>query len=468
MSDTGTPVPGATPITDGHARGPHPEPGATAWDSRAEALLSRPALGATGAPAGARPSGPTASGPIAAGPTASGPTASGPTAAGPTAAGLPVAGLPAGGYTAGGYTASGLPGPARRGSADPVKALLHRHRDLCERAVDPLEIAAGLEAHGVTDRTAARFRHRDVFSLAEELYARVPRGDDGDPPRPAAPAPGADAGRSGRAARAVVLALLPGALGGLTVAGLALTDGPARAAVGLIGVVALALAVTAGRPRGRRGTRACTGFLLLYALFGDGLLDELLTGGPDGPWPLDAPPLLGLALAAAPAVWCARLFAVRARRKLTASRGLADFAARTRPLLLGTVALYTAALTGLLVLVDTALGGTAPGDGSPGGGALALGSLLLLARLLTAHGFARAAAAGLLAACAAEAVALASVLAGRLPGCDLLGRPVEAAVAAGGPAVVPASACGAAALALLVYATAVLARASAHADDTTT
>ena len=54
---------------------------------------------------------------------------------------------------------------------------MHRHRDLCDGRVDPLEIAAGLEAHGVTDRTAARFRHRDVFSLAEELYARVPRAD---------------------------------------------------------------------------------------------------------------------------------------------------------------------------------------------------------------------------------------------------------------------------------------------------
>ncbi|MZE55083.1 hypothetical protein GTY86_28170, partial [Streptomyces sp. SID5770] len=53
---------------------------------------------------------------------------------------------------------------------------MHRHRELCERAVDPLEVAAGLEAQGFTDRTAARYRHRDVFSLAEELYARVPRG----------------------------------------------------------------------------------------------------------------------------------------------------------------------------------------------------------------------------------------------------------------------------------------------------
>ncbi len=73
---------------------------------------------------------------------------------------------------------------------------MHRHRELCERAVDPLEIAAGLEAHGVTDRTAARFRHRDVFSLAEEMYARVPRDDVAPPhadpvtePAPARPGP---------------------------------------------------------------------------------------------------------------------------------------------------------------------------------------------------------------------------------------------------------------------------------------
>ncbi|MGN7142555.1 hypothetical protein ACTHS2_36690, partial [Streptomyces pseudogriseolus] len=78
---------------------------------------------------------------------------------------------------------------AAPGAADPVKVLMHRHRALCERAVDPLEIAAGLEAHGITDRTAARFRHRDVFSLAEELYARVPRDADAATDGPAAAPP---------------------------------------------------------------------------------------------------------------------------------------------------------------------------------------------------------------------------------------------------------------------------------------
>ncbi|WP_240980706.1 hypothetical protein [Streptomyces sp. Z423-1] len=81
----------------------------------------------------------------------------------------------------------------RRGPADPVKALMHRHRDLCERAVDPLEIAAGLEAHGITDRTAARYRHKDVFSLAEEMFARIPHDNDTPtpphPPPPPAPTP---------------------------------------------------------------------------------------------------------------------------------------------------------------------------------------------------------------------------------------------------------------------------------------
>ncbi|MBB5936802.1 hypothetical protein [Streptomyces zagrosensis] len=62
-----------------------------------------------------------------------------------------------------------------RGYADPVRKVLHQYRDLCEHAVDPLEIAAGLEERGFSDRAAARYRHRDVFALAEELYARAPR-----------------------------------------------------------------------------------------------------------------------------------------------------------------------------------------------------------------------------------------------------------------------------------------------------
>ncbi|MGW7587109.1 hypothetical protein ACWGLI_39180, partial [Kitasatospora sp. NPDC054769] len=94
------------------------------------------------------------------------------------------------------------------GSADPVREVMAEHRGLCERAVDPLEIAAGLEEAGLGPDTAARCRHADLFSLAEELYARVPR-------RPPAPRP-VERRSGGAAARAALtaaaLAALPCAL----------------------------------------------------------------------------------------------------------------------------------------------------------------------------------------------------------------------------------------------------------------
>lgn len=343
----------------------------------------------------------------------------------------------------------------RRGPADPVKALMHRHRELCERAVDPLEIAAGLEAHGVTDRTAARFRHRDVFSLAEELYARVPRGDGS--PRPA--------GDEETGARPVPLvsALAPGAVAVLTVAGLRLTDGGARSAVGAAGAVGLAVALAWSLRRGPLRapgrtvpvTRLLVCWLVAYALLGDGLLAGLVAGGPDGPWPPAPGPIAGLALAVAPAAWAARMFSAQARSRLGGSRGLEEFAAGARPLLLGAVALHTGCLIALLVLTSLVL----PVALAP---AVALGLLLFLARLLTVHGFPHAAAAGLGLACAGEVLALAAVLGGRLPGCAFLARPVEAAVDTWGPAAVPALVCGAVALGLLAHAAAALSRASAH------
>nr|WP_234315122.1 hypothetical protein [Streptomyces globisporus] len=341
----------------------------------------------------------------------------------------------------------------RRGQADPVKVLMHRHRELCERAVDPLEIAAGLEAQGFTDRTAARFRHRDVFSLAEELYARVPRGQE-------RPAPVTEPER----ARApwTLATLAPGGAAGLTGLGLAFGHGPVRLAVGAAGALALGgallLAVRQGPLRAPDGgtvpaARLWTLWLLAYAVGGDGLLDQVLTGGPDGPWEIAPAPLLGLALAVAPAAWGAHLFASRARRRITDSRGLADFAAATRPLLLGTVTLQLLALSGLLALTGFS------------SGALALGALLLLARLHTVHGHPGTAAAVLAAACAGEVLALASVLAARVPvpGFDALAAPVRTLVGAWGPGAVPTLVCGAAALGLLAHATGALARASAHA-----
>ncbi|WP_405806268.1 hypothetical protein OG729_13720 [Streptomyces sp. NBC_00210] len=371
----------------------------------------------------------------------------------------------AGGKTsdpASGRTTGRKPPAPRRGPADPVRALMHRHRELCERAVDPLEIAAGLEAHGVTDRTAARFRHRDVFSLAEELYARVPRGAESSAAadRPARVAATQERPGAGRA----LLVLLPGAVCALSVAGMEAMEGAARIAAGAIGTALAAAVLTLclrhGPLRAQRRTvpavRLWTLWLLAYAAYGEGLLDEIIGGGPDGPLPMAPAPLVALAVAVAPAACCAWLFSVQARRRLDGSRGLEEFASGVRPLLLGVVALYVCALTALVLLAGLALPHTSAAP------AVALGALLFLARLLIVHGFPESAAAGLAAACAAEATAPALLLAGRLPGCSFLAGPVEAVVGAGGAGSVPAIACATAALGLLAHATAALSRASAH------
>ncbi|WP_435059704.1 hypothetical protein [Streptomyces sp. bgisy060] len=436
-----------------------------AWDARSEALLGAPALTVTDPPAseGAAPHGtaPTSVPPPHPGTAWASPPASG--AQEPPDAGDPAPRpAPAGGTgpvhrtaprptTTPAAPSAARPGN-RRGNADPVKVLVHRHRELCERAVDPLEVAAGLEARGFTDRTAARFRHRDVFSLAEELYARVPR-------RPEKAAPPARPGTPPRPWALAVLA--PGAVAGLTGLGLAFARGPVRPLFGVAGALALGaallLAVSRGPfrvPDGRTvpAARLWTLWLLAYAVGGDGLLEQLLGGGLDGPWGLTPAPLLGLALAVAPAAWCAHLFAGRARRRITDSRGLAAFAAAVRPLFLGTVALQLLALTALLAVTRFSAG------------ALALGALLLLARLLAVHGRPETAAAALATACAAEALALTSALAGRVPlaGFEVLDAPVRSLTDLWGVGAVPTLACGAAALCLLARATGALARASAH------
>ncbi|MET9916596.1 hypothetical protein ABZZ04_05865 [Streptomyces sp. NPDC006435] len=363
-----------------------------------------------------------------------------------------------------GAVAARRPGTARRGTADPVKSLMHRHRQLCERAVDPLEIAAGLEAHGVTDRVAARYRHRDVFSLAEELFARMPGAVTEPATGPGAPE------RDARTRTAWSLrALLPGAVCAATVGVLDLTEGTlgggARLAVALAGALltltGLALALRDG-PLHAGGRSPVTArlygcWLLGYVLYGGPLLDQVLSGGPEGPWEITPAPLLGLALSLAPAAWSAHLFSVHARRKLHGSRALEEFAAGVRPLLLGAVALHLCALIGLLHLARLGYG-----SGGAFAGAAALGVLLLLSRLLTGHGYPGPATAALATACAVEALAPALILAGRLPGLHFLARPVDLLVVAGGTGAVPAVACGASALGLLITATVVLSRASAH------
>lgn len=373
------------------------------------------------------------------------------------------------------------PAPEPPRTADPVRQLMDTHWELCERAVHPLEIAAGLEAHGIDDRGAvARFRHRDVFSLAEELYVRVPRAEDAPPPPATAPS----ARNRGTRARTplLLLPLLPGVLCALLFAALASlpADLPAAVpvAVGAAGTVAVLAAVRPAlrlalrpapqdtRPPGRTWGAALSCCCLLgYALYGDWLLAALLGGGPepDAFAPVAARPAvpLTLAYAVAPAVWCARLFARRSRRRLAESRGLADFARRVRPLLGAVTALFAVALPLAHTAAALALEGRPPTAGALAGTA-ALGLLGFASLLLTAHGFAGAALVGTATAVAAEAAVLVCVPAARLPGLGALGRPVELVVSAWGTASVPVSAGALAALALLTYACRVLTGASAH------
>ncbi|MCG7529596.1 hypothetical protein MHW47_34840, partial [Streptomyces sp. OfavH-34-F] len=252
----------------------------------------------------------------------------------------------------------------------------------------------------------------------------------------------------------LALRLTEGALGG-----------DARLALGCAGalltLLALLLALRTGplaaapAASGTGMLRVC--WLLGYVLYGDALLHQVLSGGPEGPWALTPAPLPALALAVVPAAWCAHLFALHAHRRLLASHALEEFAAGARPLLFGVVALFLGALAVLQYLA-----GPVSGSGGAPAGATALGVLLLLARLLTVHGFPEPAATGLAAAVAVEAAAPALILAGRLPGLDAVARPVRALIEAGGTGAVPALACGAAALGLLITATLALARASAH------
>ncbi|WP_245996248.1 hypothetical protein [Streptomyces armeniacus] len=430
---------------------------------------------------------------------------------------------------AAGHAAGQGHAPRVRASADPVRALMHQYRELCEQAVDPLEIAAGLEARGVTDRTATRFRHRDVFSLAEELYARVPRAEStdgggtgrtgagpggvpgapgarGGQRRPSAPGsgrpePGAERLRHRLAAALrltaarVAVPLLPGVLCSGAFAALALLPdlpAPARQGVAVLGTVATLAAMWcavrpclrgAALPAGSVETGAagpppdapqpplpvwpalslCA--LVGYALYGDWVLTALLAGGPDL---TDAEPTaacrcvpIALACAVAPAVWCARFFAVRARRRLARSRSLAEFAAGVRPLLAGVVAVFTVLLLAVQSAAGLVVDGRLPAAATQAATG-ALGVLLFVALLLAAHGFPEAAAGGLATACLLEVFALGSVPAARLPGLDVVGEPVGRTVAEFGPSAVPAAVCAAVTLTLLVYAARALTGASAH------
>jgi hypothetical protein len=67
-------------------------------------------------------------------------------------------------------------------TSGPLEELADRFRAVCRSAVDPLEVASALEFDGVSDRAArVEYDAPDVFALARQLYAQVPR----DPAPPA-------------------------------------------------------------------------------------------------------------------------------------------------------------------------------------------------------------------------------------------------------------------------------------------
>ncbi len=360
---------------------------------------------------------------------------------------------------AGGVTGAGR----RRGPVDPVLALIHRHYELCAQAADPLEIAAGLEAHGITDRVAARFRHGDVFTLAEEMYARVPREAPADPGAVAE-----DAGAAGKLTiRQICAHLLPGLVCVAAVvvshrlgAGAALsTGGLALAAVA--GTARAAVRRGPLRAPGARGSALWICWLLAFALFGPWALTALLGTGAGPRGLLDpgvAAGFLAPAFGLLPAAWCVRRFVRRARSLVGDSHDPPKFRTAVRPLLAGTLGLFAVALTCLIVPADVIVdrGAAGPGPLAPGG-PLALGLLLFTARLLAVHGFPTPAAVGTGAACAVEAAALLTAALPRTAG------PLRSLVQATGPGGVQALACSAAAIGLIAYAFPVLARARAAA-----
>ncbi len=68
-----------------------------------------------------------------------------------------------------------------------VAALCEEYGEVCESAVDPLEIASALEFEGMGDQAVReRYGYSDVFALATEMYVQVPR-QPAEPPPPEDP-----------------------------------------------------------------------------------------------------------------------------------------------------------------------------------------------------------------------------------------------------------------------------------------
>lgn len=367
--------------------------------------------------------------------------------------------------------------PARSG--DPVRDLMARHRVLCEQAVDALEIAAGLEEAGFGPGSAARYRHADVFALAEELFARVPRR----PPAAGAGMPGESWRRRSAAALwtalpvalpcavpVAVRATSPGPVGAVDLAAavLAAVLVGSRLAVG----AARTLPPGPGRPgAGRSAGRWPTARRAAACGYGLGAAAVLLLPSSAGaPGRVQGAMVLAAALATGSAEWSARWYRQVGRLHLRTAGTITDFRARMRPVLPVAVGLHLVVLAVLTFAALAVLTAVAPRPGPHAGGLLhqaahradgrqwaaqaALGLLLVLAALLLHCGRARAAGAGTVAAGAVTALLLLRRAA--WPG--VAWAPPAGYGAAGAQLV----GCGVVCAILLPYAWAVLGRPGSH------
>ncbi|MFB7667159.1 hypothetical protein ACFC1R_25005 [Kitasatospora sp. NPDC056138] len=347
-------------------------------------------------------------------------------------------------------------------SVDPVRELVERHRALCEQAVDPLDIAVGLEEAGLGRIEAGRYRQADVFELADELYARVPRR-----PAVAAPEPPAPSWRS-RTGRALGSAVRYGLPSAVPVA--------LRAATPVVGVplLALALAVSGARPAGaalRRWSDSRSGAgapgagggspvaaRLWYGLGAGVLLGvPVLTAGPAG-----AALGLAAALCMGSVEWSADWLRHAAGLGLGSAGTLSAFRARMRPVLpvalglhLALLALFSFAALAVLTALDPG-----PGTGSGAGAGL----LTAAARRASGLQWAAQAALGLLLVPAAALLRTgrSRSAAAAVPTAGL-GSAVCTAVRA--PETAQLLCCGTAAALLLPYAWTVLGRPGAYRLD---
>ncbi|WP_329883164.1 hypothetical protein [Streptomyces sp. BE20] len=414
----------------------------------------------------------------------------------------------------GGARPGGAAGPAAHpvgvripgASGDPVREVMAEHRELCERAVDPLEIAAGLEEAGLGPADAARCRHADLFALAEELYARVPRRA---PPSveavpgesrqrrwvvalrtavlaalPCAAAAGLGGGRPLLLAAAVPLALVPAASGAPGADGSARAPGWSVAIpfAGRSGPAGAEDPAGPGHPGDRDDSRGAGGgerpvdgpeekagpvvpgaarvvharLWWWQAVHGAGVAGLLLappalTAGGPGDRRVTTALVLAAALSAGSAEWSARWFRRVGRGHLGTAVTLAEFRARMRPVLPAALALHLAVLSVLTFAALAVLTAVAPRPG-PGHGGL----LHLVAERADPGQWAGQGVLGLL-------LVLPALLArcGRT-GVAALGALAGAVVTAAPLPPVAGLAGGAVALALLVYAWPVLGRPDAH------